>query len=96
LTALISLTMASACSTVIGDILLSYSDIVNSHIDSIERTWRRAKVSASSLKSIFVPTNNFGVDGQWWAISGFHFARTFSKDGGETTEKQIKKTSVCG
>ncbi len=29
-------------------------------------------------------------------VSVFTFALTLSKDGGETMEKQIKKTSVCG
>uniref|UniRef100_A0A2D4HRF1 Uncharacterized protein n=1 Tax=Micrurus lemniscatus lemniscatus TaxID=129467 RepID=A0A2D4HRF1_MICLE len=34
-----------------------------------------------------------GVLGQWCRTSGYHFARTFSKDAGLTREKQIKNTS---
>ena len=51
-------------------------------------------VAASSLRSICVPTNKKGVFWQWWVISGTHFSLTFSKDDGETTEKQTRKTSV--
>lgn len=34
--------------------------------------------------------------GAWCATSGNHFVRTFSNDGGETSEKQTRKMSVCG
>ena len=34
--------------------------------------------------------------GQWCDTSGYHLARTFSKDEGFTMEKQTRKTSVWG
>ena len=52
-------------------------------------------VAASSLRSIWVPTNKKGVFWQWCVISGTHFSFTFSNEEGETTEKQTRKTSVC-
>lgn len=55
-----------------------------------------SSVAGSSLKSSFVPTRMIGTDGAWWSISGNHFARTLSNDGGETMEKQMRKTSVWG
>jgi len=69
-TAPISFTIDSACSTEMGAIFLSC---------------KRAKVSGSSLKSILVPTRSFGVLGQWWAISGFHYKR-------KTTTEFLKPT----
>jgi hypothetical protein len=50
----------------------------------------------SSLKSICVPTMRQGTPGQWWWTSGNHFSFTFSKEAGEVTLKQTRKTSVCG
>lgn len=52
--------------------------------------------AGSSLKSTWVPTISAGTPGQWWAISGNHFSRTFSNDAGDVTEKQTRKTSVWG
>lgn len=52
--------------------------------------------AGSSLKSTWVPTISAGTPGQWWAISGNHFSRTFSKEAGDVTEKQTRKTSVWG
>lgn len=43
-----------------------------------------------------LPINKMGASGQWCLISGHHFEVTFSKDDGLTTEKQMRKTSVCG
>ena len=54
----------------------------------------RSMVSLSSLRSNLVPTRIFGVLGQWWLISGYHLARTFSNEAGLIIEKQIKKISV--
>ena len=53
-------------------------------------------VSLSSLRSLLVPTRMIGVFGQWYLSSGIHLQRMLSKEGGETTEKQRRKTSVCG
>ena len=53
-------------------------------------------VSLSSLKSNLVPTKMIGTFGQWCRTSGYHLALTFSNDAGFTSEKQIRKTSVCG
>ena len=53
-------------------------------------------VSGSSLRSSLVPTKIRGVLGQWWEISGYHLALTFSKEEGDIIEKQTKKTSVWG
>lgn len=50
----------------------------------------------SSLKSTWVPTIKHGTPGQWWWTSGNHFSFTFSKEAGEVTEKQTRKTSVWG
>ena len=50
-------------------------------------------VSLSSLKSSFVPTRIMGKLGQWCRTSGYHLARTFSKEAGFTKEKHIRKTS---
>lgn len=50
----------------------------------------------SSLRSTCVPTMRQGTPGQWWWTSGNHFSFTFSKDAGEVTEKQTRKTSVWG
>lgn len=52
--------------------------------------------SLSSRKSIFVPINSIGASGQWCLISGHHLEVTFSKEEGDTTEKQMRNTSVCG
>ena len=41
-------------------------------------------------------TNRKGVFGQWCVISGTHFSFIFSNELGLTTEKQTRKTSVCG
>lgn len=48
----------------------------------------------SSRRSVCVPTIKQGTPGQWWCTSGNHFSRTFSKEAGEVTEKQTRKTSV--
>lgn len=48
----------------------------------------------SSLRSTCVPTIRQGTPGQWWWTSGNHFSRTFSKEAGEVTLKQTRKTSV--
>merc|ERR1712137_564974 len=53
-------------------------------------------VAASSRRSICVPTSRKGVFWQWCVISGTPFSLTFSNDDGDTTEKQTRKTSVCG
>ena len=50
-------------------------------------------VSLSSLKSSLVPTRMMGTLGQWCRTSGYHLARTFSKEAGFTNEKHIRKTS---
>jgi hypothetical protein len=50
----------------------------------------------SSRRSTWVPTIRHGTPGQWWCTSGNHFSFTFSKDAGEVTLKQTRKTSVCG
>jgi hypothetical protein len=55
-----------------------------------------SRTLGSSLKSVCVPTIKQGTPGQWWCTSGNHFSRTFSKDAGEVTEKQTRKTSVWG
>lgn len=52
--------------------------------------------SGSSRKSIWVPTMRQGTPGQWRESSGNHFSFTFSKEVGEVTSKQIRKTSVRG
>ena len=52
--------------------------------------------AASSRRSTCVPTIRQGTPGQWWWTSGNHFSLTFSNDAGEVTEKQTRKTSVCG
>lgn len=59
-------------------------------LDSFSRT------AGSSRKSVWVPTIKHGTPGQWWWTSGNHFSRTFSNEAGEVTEKQTRKTSVCG
>ena len=48
----------------------------------------------SSRRSVWVPTMRHGTPGQWWWTSGNHFSRTFSKEAGDVTEKQTRKTSV--
>jgi len=53
-----------------------------------------SRTCGSSLKSVCVPTIRHGTPGQWWWTSGNHFSRTFSKEAGEVTEKQTRKTSV--
>lgn len=55
-----------------------------------------SRTCPSSLKSVCVPTMRHGTPGQWWWTSGNHFSRTFSNDAGDVTEKQTRKTSVCG
>lgn len=55
-----------------------------------------SRTLGSSLRSTCVPTMRQGTPGQWWCTSGNHFSRTFSKDAGEVTLKQTRKTSVCG
>ena len=42
------------------------------------------------------PTKRIGASAQWCFISGHHLDVTFSKEEGLTTEKQMRKTSVCG
>ena len=53
-----------------------------------------SRFSLGGRKSSWVPTIRQGTPGQWWWTSGNHFSRTFSKEAGETTEKQTRKTSV--
>jgi hypothetical protein len=55
-----------------------------------------SRTCCSSRRSTWVPTMRQGTPGQWWWTSGNHFSRTFSKDAGEVTLKQTRKTSVCG
>ena len=55
-----------------------------------------SRTELSSRRSACVPTIRQGTPGQWWCTSGNHFSRTFSKEAGEVTEKQTRKTSVCG
>lgn len=57
---------------------------------------RATRVSRSSRRSIFVPTNIIGVRGLWWRSSGIHLTVILSNDGGDTTEKHRRNTSVCG
>lgn len=58
--------------------------------------WRASfsRTAGSSRRSVWVPTIRQGTPGQWWCTSGNHFSRTFSKEAGEVTEKQTRKTSV--
>lgn len=66
-TALISLIFWSPCSYVTGCIFFSRS---------------LSMVSLSSRKSSLVATKMMGTFGQWWLISGYHFAVMFSNDEG--------------
>ena len=80
-TAPTSLAIDKPCGYVMGANLFSFSF---------------SMVSLSSLKSNLVPTKMIGTFGQWCRTSGYHLALTFSNDAGFTSEKQIRKTSVCG
>lgn len=62
----------------------------------MRRSRNRAFVAGSSRKSSLVPTRMMGVSGAWCDTSGHHLVLAFSKLGGDTMEKQIKKMSVCG
>ena len=46
------------------------------------------------VKMYLLPISKIGASAQWCLISGHHLDVTFSKEDGETTEKQIRKTSV--
>ena len=63
------------------------SILVPANISSVSLCW---------LSSLSLPINSMGASGQWCLISGHHFEVTFSKEEGLTTEKQMRKTSVCG
>ena len=57
-----------------------------------ESEWQ--KISEISTLCEILPISSIGASAQWCLISGHHFEVTFSKEDGETTEKQIRNTSV--
>ena len=67
----------------------------------VDQSWYLWNAQIFSLKItlkvafLVLPINKIGASAQWCLISGHHLEVTFSKEDGETTEKQIRKTSVC-